>query len=381
MSLRGPRDLSLDERFMKEAIALARKGERWVSPNPMVGAVVVRGGRVIARGYHRKFGGPHAEVDALRGLDQDLIDATLYVNLEPCCHHGKTPPCTELILSRRVGRVVVGSLDPNPQVGGRGIQRLREGGLTVQVGVLEEDCRALNRGFFHWMERGTPWVTLKWAQSLDGRIATSSGHSQWITCEASRKTAHALRATHDAVLVGVGTVLSDDPRLTVRHVRGRDPLRVVLDSSLQIPLGAKVLDVSPGGAQTWVVATEDVDELKVTAIEARRARVVRCPSDPVGWVEVRDLLRKMGSSGISSVLVEGGGSVITSFLSAAAAQRLVGFVAPLLLGEGVEAVRDLGIKRVDEAVRFSSWRVARSGADIMVDALLASTPAVAAMPA
>lgn len=362
--------ISAHERFLTEALGLARKGEGYVSPNPMVGAVLVRGGKVVARGYHRRFGGAHAEAEALAGQQGDLRDATLYVNLEPCCHHGKTPPCTDLIMRLGVGRVVIGTLDPNPQVAGRGVALLREAGVDVQVGVMEGACRQLNRVFFHWMESGLPWVTVKWAQSLDGRIATRIGHSQWITSERSRRMAHRLRGLHDAVLVGIGTVLADDPQLTVRLVRGRNPIRVVLDSRLQIPLESKVLRGVQRGPETWVVTTHEANRHKAIELERAGARLIQSAQGPDGEVDLRDMLSSLALLGVSSVLVEGGGRVITSFLKARLAQRLVCFVAPMILGTGRSAVRSLEIFRVEEALRLGSWRVRRVGPDLMIDAFL-----------
>lgn len=362
--------ISVDERFLAEALRLARKGEGYVSPNPMVGAVLVREGKIVARGYHRRFGGAHAEAEALAGQGGNLRDAALYVNLEPCCHHGKTPPCTDLITRLGVGRVVVGTLDPNPLVAGRGVTLLREAGVDVRVGVLEGPCRQLNRVFFHWMEKGLPWVTVKWAQSLDGRIATRIGHSRWITSESSRKMAHRLRALHDAVLVGIGTVLADDPQLTVRLVRGRDPIRVVLDSRLQIPMESKVLGAGRGGPETWVVTTRRADRNKATELERAGVRLIESLHGPGGEVDLRDMLRSLALSGVSSVLVEGGARVITSFLKARLAHRLVCFVAPMVLGTGKSAVRSLDIVRVEEALRLDSWRVRRVGPDLMIDASL-----------
>jgi diaminohydroxyphosphoribosylaminopyrimidine deaminase/5-amino-6-(5-phosphoribosylamino)uracil reductase len=358
-----------DELYMSRALALAARGRRWVSPNPMVGAVLVRGGEIIGQGCHRRFGGPHAEVEALRDLKGPLRDATLYVNLEPCCHHGKTPPCTGRILDAGVGRVVVGVLDPNPLVRGKGVEELRSRGVEVMVGVLEERCRELNRVFFHWMEKGLPWVTLKWAQSLDGRIAARSGDSRWISSAGSRRMAHVLRAEHDAILVGAGTVRRDDPRLTVRHVRGRDPLRVVLASNLAVPQNARVLETrEPGGRRCWVACTEPVDSKLRLALEGRGARVLVCPGDGKGGVDLAHLLRELAREGVSSLLVEGGASTITSFIKAALVQRIVCFVAPILLGRGIEAVGELGLERVSQAIRLGAWRVRRLGPDLMVDA-------------
>jgi diaminohydroxyphosphoribosylaminopyrimidine deaminase/5-amino-6-(5-phosphoribosylamino)uracil reductase len=337
----------------------------------MVGAVLVRDGRVIARGYHRRYGDPHAEVEVLRQVPGDLEDTTLYVSLEPCCHQGKTGPCTERILSRRVGAVVVGTLDPNPKVAGRGIEVLRTEGVSVKAGVLEDQCRALNRNFFHWMQTGRPWVTLKWAQSLDGRIATTTGDSRWISSEISRKQAHRLRATHDALLVGVETVRKDDPQLTVRHVRGRNPIPIVLDSRLRIPADAKLLTPESPARPPWIATTDRNVGVRMQPLQEKGARVFVCPTGPSGQVDIDAMLEKIGGMNVSSLLVEGGGAVLTSFVRAGVAQRIVCFIAPIFLGKGVEALDDLGVLNVASAFRLSSWRVRRSGPDMIVDALLA----------
>jgi len=356
-----------DEFYMKQALALAARGRRWVSPNPMVGAVLVKDGQVIGWGYHRLFGGPHAEVEALKHYGSCPSHATLYVNLEPCCHQGKTPPCTKRILEAGVQRVVVGVLDPNPLVRGKGVQELREHGLEVKVGVLEERCRELNRVFFYWMERSLPWVTLKWAQSLDGRIATRQGDSRWISSEQSRRMAHALRSEHDAVLVGASTVRTDDPSLTVRHIKGRNPLRVILASDLNIPLDARVLDRGPGEKPCWVACSEPLDQQRAAALEKRGVRLLVCPRGSQGGVELSCLLKEMAREGISSVLVEGGARTITSFLRAGLVQRVVCFVAPMLLGEGIGVVGDLGLEKVSQAIPLLGWKLRRLGRDLVVD--------------
>lgn len=348
-------------------MGLAAKGRRWVSPNPMVGAVLVKDGEVIGSGYHKRFGWPHAEVEALKRFDRCPGNATLYVNLEPCCHHGKTPPCTKRILEAGVRRVVVGVLDPNPLVRGRGVEELRKHGLDVTVGVLEERCRELNRVFFYWMERSLPWVTLKWAQSLDGRIATRYGDSRWISSEQSRRMAHALRSEHEAVLVGASTVRTDDPSLTVRHTKGRNPLRVILASDLNIPLGAKVLDTGPGEKACWVACSEPVDPQRAADLEKRGARLLVCPRGAGGGVDLNHLLRELAREGVSSLLVEGGARTITSFLKAGLVQRVVCFVAPMLLGEGVGVVGDLGLEKVSQAIPLLGWKLRRLGPDLVVD--------------
>ncbi len=223
-----------DEHYMKLALKLAAKGRGYASPNPMVGAVLVRDDRIIGQGYHQCCGENHAEVNAIQNATENVAGSTLYVTLEPCCHHGKTPPCTDMIIQHKIARVVIGATDSNPLVSCQGINCLQSAGIEIKTGVLEDECRDLNEVFFHYMETGLPFVTVKYAQTLDGRIATATGQSQWISSPASLKFAHQLRAEHDAILVGIGTVLKDNPTLTVRRVRGRNPLRIVVDSGLAI---------------------------------------------------------------------------------------------------------------------------------------------------
>ena len=223
-----------DEFFMRRALTLARRGLGRTSPNPMVGAVLVRQGEIVGEGYHRRYGGPHAEVEALRDAGENIAGATMYVTLEPCCHRGKkTPPCLDALLGRGLARVVIGTIDPNPEVSGRSVRALEGTGIETTVGVLEEECRRLNEAYFKYIQTRIPFVTLKVAQTLDGKIASSTGDARWISSEASRRLAHRLRSVHDAVLVGIGTVLADDPLLTVRLARGRNPLRVIVDSTLR----------------------------------------------------------------------------------------------------------------------------------------------------
>jgi diaminohydroxyphosphoribosylaminopyrimidine deaminase/5-amino-6-(5-phosphoribosylamino)uracil reductase len=356
----------LDEMFMREALKLARRGMGWTSPNPMVGAVLVKEGRVISKGYHRRFGGPHAEVEALSRAEGELDSATLYVNLEPCSHYGKTPPCAHLIAQRGVGRVVVGTMDPNPEVAGKGIHVLRDRGIRVDVGCLEGACRELNRAYFHWREHGLPWVTLKWAQSIDGRIAASSGDSKWISSERSRARAHRLRALHDAVMVGVETVIRDDPRLTVRLARGRDPKRIVIDSLLRIPPDSRVLEGCREDSVVWVAATTRADQRRAQMLKEAGVKVLLFPPDDEGRVPIEDLLRVLAREEISSLLVEGGAEVLTSFFKLGCFQEIVVFIAPKILGEGISAVGNLGIEEVRCAVSLQGCRWERSGEDLVL---------------
>jgi diaminohydroxyphosphoribosylaminopyrimidine deaminase/5-amino-6-(5-phosphoribosylamino)uracil reductase len=356
-----------DESYMKEALRLAGKGSGRTSPNPMVGAIIVRGNRIIGRGYHREFGGRHAEIDAIENAPANLRGTTFYITLEPCSHFGKTPPCVDRILKAKPARVVVGSADPNPLVSGKGIRLLRRHGIEVSTGVLEEECRALNEVFFRYMTTGYPFVTVKYAQTLDGRIATRSGRSRWISSPPSLRFAHRLRSLHDSILVGAGTVVKDDPELTCRLVKGRNPRRVIIDSTLRIPLSSKVL-LDQNRAKTTIFTTAGARRQKLRTLGDRGVDVRVAEGDTGGHIDLRKLLKALGREGVSSVLVEGGAGVITAFLGAGLVDRLVVITAPKVLGKGIEAVGDLGIDDLDRAVRFEIKKIIRSGDDIVIDA-------------
>ncbi len=349
---------------MKQALRLARKGLGRVSPNPMVGAVVVRGETIIGKGYHRRFGGPHAEVNALGNVKEEPKGATLYVTLEPCAHYGKTPPCVDLIIAKGIVRVVVGTMDPNPLVAGRGIKELRDHGIQVTVGVLEGTCRELNQGFFKCCETGVPFVTLKIAQSLDGRIATMSGSSRWISSAESLKLAHHWRAMHDGIMVGIGTVLRDDPSLTVRLVKGQNPRRLIVDSTLRVPMKAKVL--SDNSAPTIILTTRQANPGRIKEVEALGVRVFQVDTNPQGGVDLGSALRVLAREGINSILVEGGARLATSLLKARLVDRLLSVIGPKIIGEGIEAVGDLGIKEISQAIPLSIEKTRRVGADLVV---------------
>ncbi len=356
---------STDEKFMRRALALARKGEGSVSPNPLVGAVIVRDGRIIGEGWHRCCGENHAEIDAIRNATETIAGATFYITLEPCSHHGRTPPCVEALIAHRPGRVVVGAVDPNPLVSGKGIEALRQSGIETEAGLLEEACRESNRVFFKYIRTGLPYVTLKFAQTLDGRIAAASGHSRWISSPSSLRFAHRLRAVHDAILVGAGTVLTDNPDLTCRLVRGRDPLRIVVDSGLRLPPDANIFS---DGKRTLAAATRRAPAERRRLLEKKGIEVLEIGEDPAGRVDLHALLRLLGKREISSLLVEGGTTVATSFLKENLADRLIVILAPKIIGEGINAVGDLAIRRMDNALGFSFQRVTRCGADLILDA-------------
>ena len=357
-----------DEYYMKLALRLARRGLGKTSPNPMVGAVIVKSGKVIGQGYHERFGGPHAEINAINDANCNLNGATLYITLEPCCHKKKkTPPCLDALLKYKWKRVVIGTSDPNPKVNGRSIAILKQKGIETNVGVLKEECQSLNEANFKYIQTGIPYVTLKFAQTLDGRIATSIGDSKWISSATSLKWAHRLRSLHDAVLVGVGTVLEDDPQLTVRLVKGRNPVRVVVDSRLRIPLNSKILkDLE--NAPTVVAATSQADIERAFALNIMGIEVLTTGEDSEGMVDLKELLKKLGEQNISCVLVEGGATTITSFIRQGLADKIIAIIAPKIMGEGVEAVGELGILKVGRALKLSFDKVYRKGEDIIIEA-------------
>ena len=355
------------EEYMKLALGLARRGIGWTSPNPVVGAVLVKDNLIIGRGYHHRFGDNHAEVNALQNATAEPAGATLYVTLEPCCHHGKTPPCVDAIISNKIERVIIGTLDPNPEVNGKSVKILNENSIETRVGVLEEECRKLNEAHFKYMTTGLPLVTLKFAQTLDGRIATASGDSQWISSEEFQKLAHRLRAVNDAVLVGINTVLADDPQLTVRLVRGRNPTRIILDPGLRTPLKSKIVracDVAP----VIIATTEQADTQKASQLRGLGVEVLEVQSDASGCIDLKHLLQALGERNISSLLVEGGAKVITSFLHQKLADKVVVALAPKILGKGIDAVGELDIIRISQALKLTLQKISRVGNDIVIEA-------------
>jgi diaminohydroxyphosphoribosylaminopyrimidine deaminase/5-amino-6-(5-phosphoribosylamino)uracil reductase len=351
------------EFFMRLALHEAAKGLGRTSPNPAVGAVIVKDGRVVARGHHERAGGPHAEVVALRRAKGRAAGADLYTTLEPCDHFGKTPPCSLAIIEAGVRRVFVATQDPNPRVNGRGIARLRAAGVQVVTDVLRADCEALNAPWFRYITTGRPYVTLKAAITLDGRIATRTGDSRWVTGEEARAEVHRLRDVVDAVLVGSGTALADDPRLTARlpRGRGRDPVRVVLDSRLRLPRRLALFHPT-SAAPTLVAHVTDREPRLGPGVEALRCRATR-----EGRVSVPDLLVRLAARGITHLLVEGGGEVASSFIRAGAVDRLVLFVAPKMVGgDGVPWLAGPGARRMADAIPLDVRELRRAGDDIVI---------------
>lgn len=357
---------------MARALALAARGLGATSPNPPVGAVLIRGNRVVGEGYHRRAGGPHAEVLALRRAGSRARGATLYVSLEPCCHLDKrTPPCVPAIIASGVARVVIAARDPNPKVRGRGLTALRRAGLRVDPGVGSADAELLIEPYRTLITSGRPFVTLKAASTLDGKIATAKGESRWITGPAARKLVHQLRGRADAIVAGIGTILADDPSLTARTgaVRGRMPLRVVLDPSLRIPLRAKVLRGRK--APTLIVTTPQSTRARRAALQKIGADVLVLPSHR-GKIKWRTLLSELGRRGIASLLIEGGAEVNASALHEGAVDRVLFFLAPRMLG-GRDAVGAIGGRspaHLSEALQLKRVSVMRCGPDILVEGYL-----------
>lgn len=356
-----------DEEYLRETLRLAKKGAGYVSPNPLVGAVVVKNGRPVGKGAHLQAGQPHAEVNALSKAGDRSRGATLYVNLEPCCHHGKTPPCVDLITKRGIKRVVCAMEDPNPLVSGKGLSRLRQMGIEVDVGKLEQKARRLNEAYLKYITTGLPFVTLKWAQTLDGKIATSRGDSRWISSEPSRRYAHRLRSQTDAVLVGVETIVKDDPALSVRLAKGRSPFKILLDSQLRLPLQAKVLQ----GERLIIATTQRPDQQKVDCLRGNGAELWQLPSTPEGWVDIEAVMKQAGSHQITSILIEGGAHIAASALKAKVVDKVIVFIAPRILGEGLSAVEGLRIDLISASLPLRDIRIRRCGEDIVYSGYLA----------
>lgn len=357
---------------MRLALRQAVKAQGRTSPNPLVGAVIVRDGQLIASGYHKKAGTPHAEINAIAKAKDKAKGATLYVTLEPCSHHGRTPPCCEAVWRSGIKRVVVGMGDPNPLVAGQGIRFLREKGIDVVTDLLSEECHRINRFFCRWITTGLPWVIMKAGVSLDGRIAAPSGHSGWITNEASRYYVHKLRDRVDAILVGIGTALADNPALTTR-LRGtghRDPLRVVLDRDLRLPLSARMLN-EQSTAGTLIFCGHDASVSKKQQLEACGAVVLPVGLGPEGLLDLGVVLAELGRRQVTSLLVEGGSQVHASFWGQSLVQQVNLFFGPLFLGaEGVPLLATLGLDRVDQAIRLREIRHRRFGDDLMLEGVV-----------
>lgn len=357
-----------DTEYMRQALKLARKGYGLTSPNPMVGAVVVKDGKVVGKGYHHRAGEPHAEVNALRDAGQLASGTSLYVNLEPCCFQGRTPPCTEAIINANVSEVVCAIEDPNPQVSGKGLDTLRKAGLKARTGVLASEARKLNEVYLKYIRTGMPFVILKLASTLDGRIAAPDGSSRWISSAESRAYDHSLRNGVDAVMVGIGTLLKDDPRLTVRLVEKiKNPKRIVLDSRLRVPLEASVLR---GDGATVIATLANVSEEKRRLLEERGAEIWILKDDSQGRVDIGEVTKEAGRRGITSIMIEGGSQIYASALRASVVDKLVLFLSPKILGDGVPSFSSLGLKGIEDALVLKDVEVERVGEDLLIQGCL-----------
>lgn len=353
-----------DEIFMREALRIARHAEGRTSPNPLVGAVVVRDGKIIAEGWHRRAGTAHAEIHALNMAGELAAGATLYVTLEPCSHFGRTPPCARAIVEAGIKKVVAAMSDPNPLVAGRGFEILRAAGVEVEVGVLEAEARALNEIFIKWVTKNLPFVTMKFACSLDGKIATVGGESKWISGEASRKFTHHLRDINDAILVGVGTVLKDNPSLTTRLVEGKNPVRVIVDSNARTPLNSTV--VTDKSAQTIIAVTSNAPNEKISALKNFGVEIIFAGDGE--RVDLKILMSELARREITSVLVEGGGTIHFSMLKEKLVDKIFAFVAPKILGgeNSLTAVAGAGFEKLSDAVELKNFTAQKLGEDFLL---------------
>ena len=356
-----------DQNYMLQAIQLAKQGEGWTNPNPMVGAVIVKNGRIIGKGYHKKCGELHAERNAIASLTESAEGATIYVTLEPCCHYGKTPPCTEAIIEQKIKRVVIGSRDPNPKVSGKGIKMLQEAGIEVIEAFMREECDRLNPVFFHYITTKTPYVVMKYAMTLDGKIATKTGASKWITGEAARAEVQHMRHRYMGIMAGIGTVLADDPMLNVRVEGWKSPIRILCDSGLRIPLDGQI--VKSAGKYRTIVAYADSEntEAKRKRLHEMGVETICCP-DENNQVDLKKLMRYLGEEGIDSILLEGGGTLNDSALRAGIVQEVQAFIAPKLFGgmNSKTPVEGIGVRFPSEAVKLKCTDICQIGEDIRI---------------
>lgn len=349
-----------DEYFIDETLKLAKKAMGWTNPNPMVGAVIVKKGQIVARGYHKRVGLPHAEIEALNLAKTSVKGATLYVNLEPCTHYGRTPPCVDVIIQSGIKRVVCSMPDPNPKVHGRGIAKLKEAGITVSMGFREKESRTLNEAFFTFHKKNRPFVAIKFAASLDGKIATYTGDSKWITNEHARLFARKLRGEYQAILVGINTVMCDNPHLGVRSAGKREPIRIILDSNLDIPLNSQVLRDNNVLIATTVHASKDKREL----LTRRGIPILTFKNKNI---PLKELLFSLRSKEIISILVEGGGNILGSFVDEKIIDKVYAFYAPILIGGGkAVTIQGRGINKIKNALYFKRIATKRFQDDFLI---------------
>ncbi|NWF91060.1 MAG: bifunctional diaminohydroxyphosphoribosylaminopyrimidine deaminase/5-amino-6-(5-phosphoribosylamino)uracil reductase RibD [Ignavibacteriaceae bacterium] len=357
-----------DESYIKLTLELAKKGAGNVSPNPLVGCVIIKNEKIIGAGYHEEYGGNHAEVNAINSARESVEGATLYVNLEPCSHFGKTPPCVDKIIESRIGKVVIGTLDMNPLVSGKGIKKLKAAGLEVSVGKLEKDCIELNKFFFKYITKNLPYVSLKAAQTLDGKIADFKGDSRWISSTLSRKHVHLLRSRYDAVLVGAGTIRTDNPRLTVRLMEGRNPKRIILNSKLNLSTKHRIF--TDNGDKNLIVVTSRNNlskKAKLKKLTDLGVTIIFAKENANGLINLKSALSELAKHQITSILVEGGSEVYSSFIKEKLYDNILLFIAPKFLGNGIPFanINESGILK--NAEKFKSINVETYDSDLLVE--------------
>lgn len=361
-----------DTEFMREALSLAQNGMGFVNPNPMVGAVIVKNGKIIGKGWHKHYGGLHAERNAFADCDSRGINcsgADMYVTLEPCCHHGKTPPCTEAIIEHGISRVFIGSRDPNPLVSGQGAEILKNHGIEVIEGILREECDSLNEIFMHYIITKTPFVTMKYAMTMDGKIACYTGESKWITGEAARERVQHERLRHSAIMVGAGTVITDDPMLTCRIENGRDPIRIVCDSNLRIPLSSNIIQTAKN--IPTIIATVSEDNSKIQEYISHDCRIINT-TPKNGKVDLRELMAILGKEGIDSILLEGGAELNWSALRSGIVKKVQTYISPKLFGGASAAspIGGIGVAYPADAFMLGESNIVRIGEDFLIESRL-----------
>ena len=357
----------MDEFYMKRALELAVKGIGMVNPNPMVGAVIVKDNKVIGEGFHEKYGHAHAERNAVKNAVEDIEGATVYVTLEPCAHYGKTPPCVDLLIEKKVRKVVIGMLDPNPLVAGKSIKKLKENNIEVKVGVKEKECRKLNEVFIKYITTKKPFVIMKAGISIDGKIATSGGESKWITSERSRLHSHELRNRMSGIMVGINTVLSDDPSLTYRgEHKGKDPLRIIIDSTLKVPFESKVIKYNNNN--TIVACVENTDLIKKEKLEKMGVKIIETKSKK-GKVDLQEVVEKLGKEKIDSILLEGGGTLNFSALKEGIVDKVRFYIAPKIIGgeNSKNSVSGQGFYNLDDCVNLKDMSYEQMGNEMVVE--------------
>ncbi len=356
-----------DETYIKLCIELAKRAVGFVSPNPLVGCVIVKNNKIIGAGFHQKYGDNHAEVNAINSAKESLKDSTLYVNLEPCAHFGNTPPCTEVIIKSGIKKVVVGTVDPNPLVQGNGIKILKQSGIDIKVGVLEKECYELNKFFFKFIQKKVPFITLKIAQTLDGFIADKFYNSKWISSISSRKIVHSMRAQYDAVLVGVNTANLDNPLLNVRFGEGRNPIRIVLDTDLKIDKSIKLITKN-FDKKTIVFCSEEAKNNKKNKVKNLMSNGVDVISvdELKGGLDLNQIMKILSRKNITSVLVEGGARIFSSFIQKKLWDEINIFIAPKILGKGLTAFSNLGSGKIDDVYEFKNVNIEKVNNDTLI---------------